>query len=264
MSVDQTAAFGNAQPPRRRWPLPAVLLAMVAIYFLSAFIGGVAAGVVAAVLKAIGSLPADLDFDGLVADAAMASGPYRAQHFMVVGVMFLVNAAAMALLALPLARRAVPGGWAQAFPLRRVKPWAIIGAIITLPVVMAAAFAVAYQLAGIPVPAEVGLTLADWRMWSYPLALVVVAPIAEEMLFRGLLFAALAPVLKRPKLVIGATALLWALIHVGQGWAKVVALIPVGLVLGAARYRTGSLRPGIAGHMALNAAGLAYMMWIAR
>lgn len=258
------AAPGNAeQPLRRRWPLPAVLLALVAIYFLSAFIGGVAAGALAVALKAAGSLPAELGFDGLVGDADMATGPYRAQHFMVVGVMFLVNAVAMSLLALPLAARAVPGGRALAFPFRRVKPWAIIGAIVTLPVVMAAAFAVAYRAAGIPVPAEAGLTLADWRMWTYPLALVVAAPIAEEMLFRGLLFATLAPVLKQPKLVIGATAVLWALIHAGQGWAKVVALVPVGLVLGAARYRTGSLWPGIAGHMALNAAGLAYMMWIA-
>lgn len=80
-------------------------------------------------------------------------------------------------------------------------------------------------------------------------ALIVVAPVAEELVFRGLAFATFG----RYSLVGSA-----ALFAVAHGMA--VLLVPVflaGLALGYARLRTGSVYTGMAMHMALNAIALA-------
>jgi membrane protease YdiL (CAAX protease family) len=89
----------------------------------------------------------------------------------------------------------------------------------------------------------------EWLLLG--LALVVfsaAAPVSEELLFRGLAFAALG------RFAIPLTAALWALAH-----QLPVLLLPVfvaGLALGWLRARTGSVVPGIAVHAALNTAGL--------
>jgi membrane protease YdiL (CAAX protease family)/tetratricopeptide (TPR) repeat protein len=70
------------------------------------------------------------------------------------------------------------------------------------------------------------------------LSIALVIPIAEEILFRGLLFGALQK-RWRPNIVIIVTALLFAAIHL-----ELVAYIPLfflGLVLGWARSRSGSI-----------------------
>jgi uncharacterized protein len=80
-------------------------------------------------------------------------------------------------------------------------------------------------------------------------ALVVIAPIAEELVFRGLCFAALG------RFALPASAALFALAH-----GLPVLLVPIfvaGLGIGWLRQRTGSLYPGLAVHMALNATALA-------
>jgi membrane protease YdiL (CAAX protease family) len=80
-------------------------------------------------------------------------------------------------------------------------------------------------------------------------ALVVIAPIAEELIFRGLCFASLG------RYALPASAALFAVAH-----GLPVLLVPIfiaGLGIGWLRYRTGSLYPGLAVHMALNATALA-------
>jgi membrane protease YdiL (CAAX protease family) len=78
--------------------------------------------------------------------------------------------------------------------------------------------------------------------------LVVVAPFAEELVFRGLGFATLG------RYALPLTAALFALAH-----GLPVLLIPVaiaGLALGWMRERTGSVLPGMGVHMSLNALAL--------
>jgi hypothetical protein len=151
----------------------------------------------------------------------------------------------------------------RAVPLRAVSALAVIGAMIAIPLIHGAAFAGVYRLTGQSIPAEVGFDALDWRMWSYPLGIVLVAPVAEEIFFRGWLYAGLEARLKGTFWTIVLTALFWAMVHTGQGFAKATALVPVGLALGFLRHKSGSLWPPIAGHMAANAAGLAYMVWLA-
>ena len=78
--------------------------------------------------------------------------------------------------------------------------------------------------------------------------LVLVAPFAEELVFRGLGFATLG------RYALPLTAALFALAH-----GLPVLLIPVaiaGLALGWMRERTGSVLPGMGVHMSLNALAL--------
>jgi hypothetical protein len=245
------------------WPVLALIVAAGLIYALSAAIG---AGVVGAgfwALQSFGLVPSSLSLTELLLSAEAAEGPTAPYHFAVVGGIFIVNALAMVALIMAIAKRSLAGGRAAAAPLRRVKAGAIIGGIIVVPMVTLAAFVVAYGFAGIPIPAETGFDAADWRMWAYPVGLVVAAPIAEEIAFRGWLFSGLYQRTRSAKVAVWGTAILWALLHISQGWVKAAALVPTGLLLGTMRLKTGSLWPTLAGHMAMNAAGLAYMTWLA-
>jgi len=245
------------------WPVLALIVAAGLIYALSAAIGAgvVGAGLIA--LKSAGLVPAGVSLTDLLLASEAAEGALAPIHFAVIGSLFIVNALAMMALIMAIAKRSLAGGRAAAAPLRRVRAGAIVGAIVVVPMVTLTALVVAYRLAGLTIPAEIGFDPADWRMWAYPAGLVVAAPIAEEMFFRGWLFSGLYHRTRSARAAVWATAILWALLHVSQGWVKVAALLPAGLLLGAMRLKTGSLWPTLAGHMAANAAGLAYMTWLA-
>ena len=79
-----------------------------------------------------------------------------------------------------------------------------------------------------------GWLLALW------FAIVVVAPVGEELLFRGFLFRGW---LRRPGDVwpaIVITSLLWAIIHLQYHWYVIVQIFVFGLLLGWMRWATGS------------------------
>jgi uncharacterized protein len=79
--------------------------------------------------------------------------------------------------------------------------------------------------------------------------LVLVAPVAEELVFRGLGFAAFGQV------AVPVTSLLFAVAH---GLPSLVVEVAVaGLVLAEIRRRTGSVLPGVSVHMAFNGLALA-------
>jgi len=75
---------------------------------------------------------------------------------------------------------------------------------------------------------------------------VVAAPVLEELLFRGLLLAALRQQFGIRRAVLGST-LLFALIHLKP--LQIMAGLPIGLMLGAYVARGGSLYVTIAAHM---------------
>lgn len=79
------------------------------------------------------------------------------------------------------------------------------------------------------------------------------APIAEEIIFRGQFFAALA----QTRLgVAGATVVtsgLWALMHMSEPWLSVGLIFVMGLVFGWMLYRFGSLWVTMACHAVWNA-----------
>jgi membrane protease YdiL (CAAX protease family) len=76
-----------------------------------------------------------------------------------------------------------------------------------------------------------------WILW---LALLVGAPIFEEICFRGFIFKGLAASRARWYGATIVTAMFWAAIHLQYGWFEIVSILGLGLLLGIARAMTGS------------------------
>lgn len=89
------------------------------------------------------------------------------------------------------------------------------------------------------------------------LVAIVVAPVCEEIFFRGFLLPGLARVMPVWAAVV-ASALVFGLAHADLG--SFVPLVVIGLVVGVLRWRTGSLWPGIALHALNNAVAAVYIL----
>jgi membrane protease YdiL (CAAX protease family) len=92
--------------------------------------------------------------------------------------------------------------------------------------------------------------------WLFALVLpsvVIGAPIAEELVFRGQVFAALS----QTRLGMSGTTVLtsaaWSLMHLSEPWFSVGIIFVLGLVFGYLLWRFGSLWVTIACHAAWNA-----------
>ena len=88
------------------------------------------------------------------------------------------------------------------------------------------------------------------------LAVCVLGPTAEELLFRGLLFRWLGDRLPIYA-TIAITAVGWALLHWSYSWAVIGVIVVDGLLLGLARWRSGSILPPIVMHALYNL----YAIW---
>ncbi len=83
---------------------------------------------------------------------------------------------------------------------------------------------------------------------------VVLAPIAEELLFRGIVLPHLARTLS-PWAAITFSAILFGMLHVDHG-VLLIGPLTIGVVLGWARWRTGSIGVPILLHTTVNGAAL--------
>jgi CAAX protease family protein len=93
-------------------------------------------------------------------------------------------------------------------------------------------------------------------------AVVVAAPWFEELLFRGFLYAGLARSRLGPLGAIAVTAASFAAIHVQYDLLDMSAILGLGLILGAARWRTGSTLLTLGLHAAVNLAAMVEVVWI--
>jgi membrane protease YdiL (CAAX protease family) len=97
---------------------------------------------------------------------------------------------------------------------------------------------------------------ADALPWLW-LTTVIVAPIGEETLFRGFLFRGWQGLSDSgPWIAIGATALLWAVVHIQYNTLIVGQVLLVGLAFGWVRWATGSTISTILLHAGFNAVGM--------
>lgn len=83
-------------------------------------------------------------------------------------------------------------------------------------------------------------------------AIIVVAPLLEELFFRGFVFEGLRHSLLGDVGTIVVTALVWASIHLQYGWFYLGHIFVLGLLLGFARSRTGSIVPPVLMHSLVN------------
>lgn len=95
----------------------------------------------------------------------------------------------------------------------------------------------------------------------YGFMAVVVAPVAEEVLFRGILY----PTIKQlglPRLALWGTAILFGLIHLN--WMALVPLTVVALLLTWLYERTGDLLAPIGAHCVFNLVNFSLLLAIPR
>lgn len=143
-------------------------------------------------------------------------------------------------------------------------PFARWAGFLLLGVLMAFLIQGASVLLPIPKQLPIEQFFADTTS-AYLLALfgVTLAPLMEELYFRGFLYPVLARRLGVP-LAVGITSLAFALIHasqLGQAWAPLLLLLFVGIALTVARVYTCSVATSFLLHVGYNAT-LFTVMWV--
>ena len=91
---------------------------------------------------------------------------------------------------------------------------------------------------------------AGWLAWLL-IAIIVVAPIGEEVVFRGFMFRGLA----KPGWevhAIGGIALAWALLHIQYDWLGTAQVFLIGVMLGWFRWASGSTLLTTGMHVLIN------------
>jgi uncharacterized protein len=107
--------------------------------------------------------------------------------------------------------------------------------------------------------AELLIAQSSPPMWiAFGLLVMVGAPIAEELAFRGLMFSALLKRGIRPWWVIVITSAVFAAFHIEP--TRMLVLFVIGLVLGYVRYRTHSVGAAMVAHGVNNAPAAIYVM----
>jgi membrane protease YdiL (CAAX protease family) len=109
----------------------------------------------------------------------------------------------------------------------------------------------------LPIPKELPIDnffRTPAEAWALAILSVTLAPLMEELFFRGFLYPVLARRLGLPVAVF-LTALAFALLHGAQlmfSWGAVLIIFVVGLVLTMVRAKTNSVAAGVIIHMAYN------------
>lgn len=116
-----------------------------------------------------------------------------------------------------------------------------------------------YRLAGLELFTDgrwllEGLTSPLW--WAVIVAAVVLAPLWEEVTFRGFLLSALASSRLGfwPAAVVSSG--LWTVLHLGYSWPGLASVFMAGLGLSWVMQRTGSMRAVVVAHAVINAFSL--------
>jgi membrane protease YdiL (CAAX protease family) len=166
---------------------------------------------------------------------------------------------ALGFLAVPfLFARELPGGvnWRQAagrlgfrrFRIGNAAKWIGIGFVAYI------AFAIAFALVfGTPDQDDIAGELGP--IWSQILLIVVLAPLSEEVCFRGMLFGGFRTRLPLWAAAIGA-GLVFGALHYSTGITAVPQLMVLGAIFAVVYEKTGSIWPAIIFHLINNAYAL--------
>lgn len=88
--------------------------------------------------------------------------------------------------------------------------------------------------------------------WLFWLAVIVAAPIAEELFFRGFLLPGLSASFLKPTGAVLLTSFLFAIIHLQYDIYGITIVFMAGLLLGVARLKSNSVYVTISMHMLMN------------
>ena len=90
---------------------------------------------------------------------------------------------------------------------------------------------------------------AVWLLW---LALVIAAPLFEELFVRGFIYSGLSASVLGPVGAILITSLFWAVVHSQYDSYEIATIFFMGLILGTARWKTGSVLLTMGLHSIIN------------
>ena len=90
------------------------------------------------------------------------------------------------------------------------------------------------------------------------LSIALLAPLLEELLFRGAIQGILLDTLRKPWMAILISSLIFGVVHMNP--AQIPFAFLLGTMFGWLYYRTGSLLPGIIGHVLNNSVAAVNMM----
>jgi membrane protease YdiL (CAAX protease family) len=237
-----------AGPPPGRWPFWRTLGWGLVVMIVSTLVQGLAiaaAGVVDLIRLHRGFGSVTSFYQLLAGDAA--SGDVLATTVIV------SDLACVAVILLIVAFKRLPAGdYLAVFRVRApvLLKWA--GVLLVYVVVTSGAATLFHVDFGGAVMGDI-LTDSN-RPWLFWIAVILAAPLFEEVFFRGFLFRGFeASFLKAPGTVI-LTAILWAGLHVQYNAYGIAFIAGAGILFGLARARTGSLLVPLALHAAMNLA----------
>lgn len=149
-------------------------------------------------------------------------------------------------------------------PIRRLR--LVIGLSILQVVVGAIVLGLAQQIPAVAKELKDAEKLSglffDGTMWILPgiVLIVVLAPLGEELFFRGWLWTGLRRVWS-PLAVSAVTGGLWLLLHLGNGLLYPLFLVPAAVLFSVIRHVGGSVRASLIAHVVNNgfAAGAALL-----
>ncbi|MEA2995523.1 MAG: protease family protein [Alphaproteobacteria bacterium] len=224
--------------------------------------------VVFAIAQAVGAAVVIFWFSSM---APSSLAKIRYDGALVALVTLITNPIQIVLLA-AVARWRTGGSAAEYLGLTRFSRHDLLLGFLTIAGLIAALDGISY-LAGLDIvsPFQIeAFTTArtDGWLWPLVLAIVVVGPAGEEVLFRGFLFRGWVGPGARGVVAIVVIALVWAGMHVQYDWFGIGQVFLTGLVLGWLRWRSGSTLLTILLHLLVNLEGtfetLTAMDWTAR
>ena len=177
------------------------------------------------------TIPVDLDFSALMKDAQYVSLTTVIANIVQVSVL--------------IAAVWIVGWRAQDYLAMNWPPRQEVGvALVSIAVLLPLLDGMAYALGQPIIPAfVVDLYRGAQSAGSLPLlwlAIVVAAPIAEEIIFRGFIFRGWVQPTQRPMIGILVVSLLFAVIHIQYNWFGILQVFLIGLLLTWTRWRSGS------------------------
>lgn len=202
------------------------------------------------------TLPADLDFNALMKDARYISLSTIITNVILVSFLVLV---------IWVARSKAIDYLALTWPPGHEVAVALASMVILLPALDALAY-----LLGQPIipPFVIDVYKSGQSQGSLPLlwlAIVIAAPVAEEILFRGFLFRGWVRPTHLPMLAILVITLVFTVIHIQYNWFGMLQVFMLGLLLTWTRWRSGSTLLPMAMHVIANfyamLQAVAYFRW---
>ena len=151
-------------------------------------------------------------------------------------------------------------GWRAADYLALIRPQGHFVRLAAIALVLPLALVLGLSATGLSLTSESELPTTTTGLSITLIAVMMVAPLWEELVFRGFLYRGLAASRLGVVGAIVITSLVWAALHLDRTWIGMAELFCCGLVWGWLRWRTGSTAVTMTVHFLNNSiAGVALL-----